>query len=408
MYAILMRFGSLAVLVVAGFALAAVVTHGQTMDESDAAIAQLEAAPDRLDISPGEVLYIRTEYFQRFGPKAEEVQKVGIVRTESSVRESYFEIGKNREIARSVVATMDASGTLVQIDAFDDGVLRSINARTGEVILEHEKRNTSALVDRLSDAARSYATSISDGRVEVVTLSPTQVLVSSELKPLGTADDWQRDGFFQLPFYLDLQPEALRVETTISTVDGTERLSETYAVSGEGKPILIAKAAITELAVVDRIPEYPLSISASLDEGKKEAEIESLLMSCGPRDCTDDKFNTLGGVSLEALNSVFANPVDPPDGTGYSAYSGGAESHASTTITAVRVTGSGGHQCNYTDFHNQWYSYNPGNGKDASSGATVSFGTCFFSWAAWTDGAHTLTKSGSFGWSPYTHAEWVR
>jgi hypothetical protein len=114
----------------------------------------------------------------------------------------------------------------------------------------------------------------------------------------------------------------------------------------------------------------------------------------------------LGGVDLDARNSVYAEIVDPPDGTGFSTYHGGAESQASTAINYVAVTDSGGHECDFNDFHNQWYDSDSGTQYE-SAGGTKNFGTCYLSWAAWTNGSHTMTDD-YFGWSPNTYTEWRR
>jgi hypothetical protein len=254
MRSLAIRFASLACLGVAGLLLTISVLAAQSpeADPQSKALAMLNAAPETVGIEPGETLYVRYENYERHGPNAEQIAKFRNLATERSIRETWYEVGADRLVVRSVSRVIDANGDVIQLDITRNGKLESMDPRTGNVLADTEYLPWS-IDDGFTRLAGVFADSLAAGTVRLVSVTDAQVAIESDVE-LNKDDDWQERVGFEVPFYYDLAPESGLMRNFLDA-DGIGGRWEYWAVLPDGDEVLLSSSTLTDFRVVDKIPE---------------------------------------------------------------------------------------------------------------------------------------------------------
>lgn len=216
------------------------------------ALQFLQAIPDRFAVGPGDVLYIRTEVYDRHGRKAAEIATHPEALTESHVRESWLEIGSDESIVRSFARVLDSNGVVVQEARAENGVLRAVDPRTGEEIGVAELPAQS-IQDTAGFRAERYEQALLNGTAEIVVQDEDRITLRfTEVVPREIREQEFGAGEFSLSFYHDLDPiEFITLETLAG--DGTMPEAERYVLTGSGEMVLI-QSAHSVYAILDAMP----------------------------------------------------------------------------------------------------------------------------------------------------------
>jgi hypothetical protein len=220
-----------------------------------------QTIPDRLDVPSGKVLHIRSEIYERFGPKASEIIAGAGIPTEDYVRESWLQVGPADTATISFARVLDASGTVIRETVVRPGeMMRSVDSRTGEVI---DTRGADdpivASVSKITAPkvrALGYEEALNDGRARVVSQTATELTLEiSEELPQALKEHEFGPGEWQVPYAGDLEPQSTLQRITIRK-DGVITSSDLYVVTGFGDEVLIqSERSTTE--ILDDMPALP-------------------------------------------------------------------------------------------------------------------------------------------------------
>ena len=240
--------------------------------------AFLDQIPDHLALEVGEVLYTRTEVYQRYGPKAEDIAAGTGIPTEHHVVENWQQIGPANTLARSFARLFDDNDNVLRESVIESGVVSTIDAETQQTLSEEELVLDDGLLKLNAEKTRANRinTALSAGNATILSQTTSELTVElirsapnclagvpNEIREAIENDGTSPckdsltdfgEGEWKVPFYADLDVEAVVSVITIRN-DGIVLMSRDYVVSPSGVRTLIFSAE-SSVAILDQMPDF--------------------------------------------------------------------------------------------------------------------------------------------------------
>ena len=225
---------------------------------TDAAVAQglAERAESDLDglaaqLTPGKLLYMKIESYNRHGPRASVIEGRAWAPPERSVHEVWLRVDGAGELSIYRSSITDADGRVVQRTSSVDGELRSVHVGTGAEmsvpnhsagVAEYLRATARAVLTLDEEGFRKVGADIWDGE-ETVIFEMTQAWVNPFPDGLPGEDD------IVLPWTLDLEPEEIVRRTEAKVANPLFFSEQIWAGNKHGQRTLVRDDRVVALEV---------------------------------------------------------------------------------------------------------------------------------------------------------------
>lgn len=223
--------------------------EGNSVAEAHRFIQQI---PDQLIVEPGKVMYVRQEsYFRHAGVAGLVAADQGAM-PEHSVTETWTEFGPDSLVVRTAARVYDQSGSLVQEGRSSIDGRRTVDARTGAVLVEGPPmapRPATAAQER----SQRIEAALAAGTARI--LNQTDTTLEVEIRePVPEGMKNVGPGGYTVPYVADLDPVDLVTRLTLRN-DGIVPTVEVFITTAEGEEILVQSQQITVHEFLDDMPD---------------------------------------------------------------------------------------------------------------------------------------------------------
>ena len=257
-----------------------------SLDSSNAE-AFIRGLPPLQYLEPGQVLYLRTETYERHGPKAPQIYAANGIPVERFVREMWIEAGPNDTWVRGYGRVLDEDGTPLLAYHTERGVSRIIDVPSGTLFRQDDVPDDLSVVGDPTAHIDRYLEALASGEVIVAGLSDSDLILESRhdeayyervffsesrlgrdlteeqkaefRKSFFQRNQMENESSFNVPFYGDLNAVELIVRQHINS-DGLYNKQETVIRNEAGEYILVGSSE-ADRAIVDAIPPEVIALT---------------------------------------------------------------------------------------------------------------------------------------------------
>ena len=208
-----------------------------------------QALIGELGVPEGKTLHLRTEVYVRYGPKAAEIRTRNRDVPETTVSESWWQMGPRQTIIRYFARQTDASsGDVLQETSFEPELAFTKDSRTGAVLSSVVPSGPAQLTAPRERAERLQR-DLANGFALILEESASKVVV--QYREIVTPEDDSTG--YSLPYILDLEPVEVITTLTLSG-EGIVLESTLHVLTKSGQKILVASRLTTVVEVLDEFP----------------------------------------------------------------------------------------------------------------------------------------------------------
>lgn len=202
-----------------------------------------------LRVPEGKTLYLRTEVYIRYGPKAADVLDRNGNFPESTVSELWSQIGPDQTQIRYFGRATDASsGEVLQETSFEPELAFTKDSRTRAVLSSRVPSGPSKL-NAAAERSVLFRSLLQDGLMTVLAQSASQIVfeLREDIEPVVDSSG------YSLPYIVDLNAVE-RVTTITLASDGVVLESTIHVLTESGQSVLVSSRRTTVVDVLDTFP----------------------------------------------------------------------------------------------------------------------------------------------------------
>lgn len=203
--------------------------------------AFLAGIPSNIEAEAGDVVYIVTEGFTRYGPAAEEIAALPPPgpRPEHYTEHMWIEYASSTEVIRMRSIFQDDAGAVI---------------RETQTSPTRVSEGRTVPINAPAERAEVLAGALAAGDARVLSQTEESITIEITFPYADPFPDGRGDEAIEVPYVSDLEPESAVTEISMRS-DGYVLYTRYFAITADGERVLIMSTETTLIESIDEFPE---------------------------------------------------------------------------------------------------------------------------------------------------------